>query len=86
MYQQGETTGSNQPNRKLAGRSWEMVRGRSLEEEELLFDPQTSGGLLLSLPAGQADDLLAALKEAGVEDAARVGAVVAGDRPFVRVA
>ncbi len=62
-----------------------MVNGRSLAEEELLFDPQTSGGLLLSLPADQADDLLAALKEAGVEDAARVGAVVAGDRPFVKV-
>lgn len=85
MYQMGETTGSNPANRKLAQRSWEMVRGRSLAEEELLFDPQTSGGLLLSLPAVQADDLLAALKEAGVEDAARVGEVVGGGKPFVKV-
>lgn len=85
MYQMGETTGSNPANRKLAQRSWEMVRGRSLAEEELLFDPQTSGGLLLSLPAVQADDLLAALKEAGVEDAARVGEVVGDGKPFVKV-
>jgi len=85
MYQQGETTGSNQANRKLADGFWKMVHSRSVEEEELLFDPQTSGGLLLSLPAAQADDLLAALKEAGVDSAARVGQVVGGDRPFVKV-
>jgi selenide,water dikinase len=85
MYQQGETTGSNQANRKLAYGFWQMVYGRSLEEEELLFDPQTSGGLLLSLPAAQADDLMVALKEAGVDTAAGVGQVVGGDRPFVKV-
>ena len=85
MYQQGETTGSNQANRKLANGFWKMVHSRSVEEEELLFDPQTSGGLLLSLPAAHADDLLAALKEAGVDTAARVGQVVGGGEPFVKV-
>jgi len=85
MYQQGETTGSNQANRKLAEGSWEMVHVRSSEEEELLFDPQTSGGLLLSLPAAEADDLLVALKKAGVDSAARVGQVVGEGKPFVKV-
>jgi selenide,water dikinase len=85
MYQQGETTGSNQANRKLADGFWKMVHSISLAEEELLFDPQTSGGLLLSLPAAQADDLSAALKEAGVDTAARVGQVVGGGKPFVKV-
>ena len=85
MYQQGETTGSNKANRKLADGLWKMVQSRSLEEEELLFDPQTSGGLLLSLPAAQADELLAALKQAGVETAARVGQVVSDGKPFVKV-
>ncbi len=85
MYQQGETTGSNQANRKLTDGFWEMVQSRSLAEEELLFDPQTSGGLLLSLPAAQADDLLAALKKAGVDTAARVGQVVGDGKPFVKV-
>ena len=85
MYQQGETTGSNQANRKLADGFWEMVHSRSVEEEELLFDPQTSGGLLLSLPAAQADDLLAALKGGGVDSAARVGQVIDGGKPFVKV-
>ena len=85
MYQRGETTGSNQANRKLANGFWKMVHQRTVEEEDLLFDPQTSGGLLLSLPAAQADDLLAALKEAGVDTAAGVGQIVGGDRPFVKV-
>jgi selenide,water dikinase len=85
MYQQGETTGSNPANRKLVENSCEMVHGRSLAEEELLFDPQTSGGLLLSLPAAEADSLLAALKEVGVDTAARVGKVVGGGKPFVKV-
>ena len=85
MYQQGETTGSNQANRKLASGFWKMVHQRSLKEEELLFDPQTSGGLLLSLPAAEADDLLAALRDAGVDTAAGVGQVIGGDGPFVRV-
>ena len=85
MYQQGETTGSNPANRKLAHEAWQMADNRSLAEEELLFDPQTSGGLLLSLPAAQTDDLLAALKKAGVEMAARVGQVVGDGKPFVKV-
>ena len=85
MYRRGQTTGSNRANRKLAESSWEMSTGRSHEEEELLFDPQTSGGLLLALPAAQADDLLSALKRSGVEAAAEIGRAVETGKPFVRV-
>ncbi len=85
MYQRGETTGSNSANRKLVANAWEMVHGRSSAEENLLFDPQTSGGLLLSLPAAEADNLIAALKKAGLETAARVGQVVGDGKPFVKV-
>jgi len=43
---------------------------------DILFDPQTSGGLFISVSADKASLLLARLKEAGVTDAAIVGEVV----------
>lgn len=43
----------------------------------LLYDPQTSGGLLMSVDAGQADQLLNALHHAGVA-AREIGRVTAG--------
>jgi selenide,water dikinase len=85
MYRKGETTGSNRANRQMAEGHWEIVNSRSLKEEELLFDPQTSGGLLLSVPGSQADDLLASLAAAGVDAAARVAEVGASEKPLVRI-
>jgi selenide,water dikinase len=85
MYRKGETTGHNKANRKLVQGFWETTRKRSVEEEELLFDPQTPGGLLLSLPAAQANDLIAELRKAGVQTTAHVGEVTASDRSYIRV-
>jgi selenide,water dikinase len=62
-----------------------MTDHRSAEEQDLLFDPQTSGGLLLAVPESQTDELVAQLKKAGVETAVRVGEVVTSDRPYIRV-
>ena len=44
--------------------------------QDILYDPQTSGGLFVSVSADKASLLLARLKEAGVTDAAIVGEVV----------
>lgn len=43
----------------------------------LLFDPQTSGGLLAAVPIAQAQDCLVALRNLGYRDSAIVGQVVA---------
>jgi selenide, water dikinase len=43
---------------------------------DILFDPQTSGGLLLSVANSKAEKLLNALNTAGVDDAAIIGEVV----------
>jgi selenide,water dikinase len=44
---------------------------------DLLFDPQTGGGLLAALPADQADEALAALERKGLA-AAFIGRIVPG--------
>lgn len=85
MYRRGETTGSNPANRKAAEGAWELKLKLSAAEEELLFDPQTSGGLLVAVPAVQAADLVRSLRTGGVEAAAVVGEVMASDRPGVSV-
>ncbi len=83
MYEKGEMTGSNKANRKLSEGFFEKKRKLSREEEELLFDPQTSGGLLLSVPSDKADQLTTELRKAGIGTAVRVGEVVAGPQPCV---
>ena len=85
MYEKGETTGSNDPNKKLADGLWEAVPNRTSVEKELLFDPQTSGGLLVAVPDSQAGRLTRKMQQEGMGTAVIVGEVLAADRPFVRV-
>jgi len=78
MYRKGETTGSNKANREMVHKHHlNMLISLSSDEEELLYDPQTSGGLLLAVPGSQADDLMASLAEAGVPTSARIGEILA---------
>jgi selenide,water dikinase len=50
----------------------------------LLFDPQTAGGLLISVAAEDADALMRALHDAGVS-AVEIGQVLPRTKPLVRV-
>ncbi len=52
---------------------------------EVLFDPQTSGGLLLSVRQEQADDLVKKLQDSGLEQAAVIGSVEAEKTPGLKV-
>ena len=52
---------------------------------DILFDPQTSGGLLFSVPATEGADLVKALHDKGVTDATIVGAVESFSGLAVRV-
>ena len=44
--------------------------------QDILFDPQTSGGLLIGVSARQAEALVGALKDAGIENAAQIGEIL----------
>lgn len=59
---------------------------RSTARYAALFDPQTSGGLLLAIPADKVTDGLRRLEGAGYADAAVVAEVVeASDEPTIRI-
>ena len=78
MYKKGENTRTNKSNREMTLEQMDIRVSLSSAEEELLFDPQTSGGLLFSIPDAQSKELLDALSAAGVQSAVRVGEIVEG--------
>jgi selenide,water dikinase len=43
---------------------------------DLLFDPQTSGGLLICIDRDDADKLLGELKQKGIDESADIGKVI----------
>jgi selenide,water dikinase len=73
----GVTTGCTDANRRNVEAVLTDRRGLDKVERALLFDPQTSGPLLLSAPADRAEALLAALTASG-HRAAIVGEVLPG--------
>ncbi len=78
MYEKGESTGSNKANRLITEKYLNFQVELSLVQQELLFDPQTSGGLLLSVPKDQAENLLTDLQTKGMQTANIIGEVVKG--------
>ena len=54
-------------------------------EQIILFDPQTSGGLLIALPAKEGDQLLRILKDTGIQEAAIIGQVVPREEKLIVV-
>lgn len=79
MYAAGVSTGSNAGNRELCGGRLRFAARLRHGQEELLFDPQTSGGLLAALPEADARAYVADLHAAGLPWAAIVGHAEAGE-------
>ncbi len=55
-----------------------IEQSSNISDEELLilFDAQTSGGLLVSVPESEAKNLVAAMHQQGIKDAAIIGEIV----------
>ena len=71
----GLIPGGGTRNREFYGPRVKISEEVSDEMISIAFDPQTSGGLLISVPDGDAIRLVAALHDAGVSDACIVGRV-----------
>lgn len=77
LVRAGVSTGCNGPNRRYTATRILDKRGLAPEEEELLFDPQTSGGLLIAAPVESALSLRTDLVACG-HRAAEIGEVIEG--------
>ena len=79
MYAKGETTGSNAANQTMVeSRGLEIQTDLKGPRRDILFDPQTSGGLIISLPQDQADACLKTLAAAGATQCAKIGTILEG--------
>jgi selenide,water dikinase len=66
-------------NREYVGNNYTLSKGITPEMASALFDPQTSGGLLIAIAPNKGTALLTRLHERGVEAAAIIGEVI--DKP-----
>jgi selenide,water dikinase len=76
MYRKGMSTGVNASNRQMVAASTRFKTQVPKWHMEIVFDPQTSGGLLAAIPEDQGDAAVAALQKAGVGDARIIGRVL----------
>ncbi|MBN8969266.1 MAG: selenide, water dikinase SelD [Rhizobiales bacterium] len=84
LAQSGHITGASGRNWASYGEAIVLADGMPQWQRDLLVDPQTSGGLLISCAAGQAPALLEKIRAAGYPAAAIIGRAEAGP-PVVRV-
>jgi selenide,water dikinase len=80
----GHLSGGLKNNRAFIGDCAAFDSNVAAEYQDLLFDPQTSGGLLIAVAPEFADAALAALENRGVP-ARRIGAVIAKRSPMIFV-
>jgi selenide,water dikinase len=83
LAERGFVTGGCSRNRAYLADKVMVERPVSRALEEVAFDPQTSGGLLIAVSARVADRLVRALHRAGVRAATIVGRAVAKRDLFV---
>ena len=80
----GNVPGGLKANRQFAEGCVEVAPEVPQELVTLLYDPQTAGGLLIAVAAGDAERLGADLRNAGV-DAVDIGEVLPKQSPLLRI-
>lgn len=85
LHRAGIAVSQCSSNRQHTGDTLVVPADADPLEIDLLFDPQTSGGLLLALPPAGADALVTELRAGSCPDAAVIGEVRASDHPRLRL-
>jgi selenide,water dikinase len=83
--QSGIAPGGTHANRRFLSRFVTYDPDIAEWEQLLLCDAQTSGGLLAAVPGSQAADVIRALQACGLNGAALVGSIDAGESGRIRV-
>jgi selenide, water dikinase len=78
MVKQGFFTGASSRNWQSYGQDVQLAAHLTKVQQDLLTDPQTSGGLLVSCADSAVDEVLAIFKSHGFEAAAVIGEMRAG--------
>ncbi len=85
LIRKGVTTAMTACNLRLARERTRLSGSLPEEHLSLLADPQTSGGLLIALPAERAGSLVAALRAAGNLRAASIGEIFPSPNPVLEI-
>ena len=75
MYKKGVSTGVNNYNRELVAGAIRFEKNLPPWHKEIIYDPQTSGGLVVTVPGSQGESLVKALQSAGIRRSSMVGEV-----------
>lgn len=75
MYEKGMSTGVNAFNRQLVEKKTRIESTLPPWHQEIIYDPQTSGGLLVALPENQGQDFIESLRNAGETGSGIIGKV-----------
>ena len=75
LSREGMIPGGGRRNREFYGPGVKVSEEVADEMAEIVFDPQTSGGLLIALSESEAHSLLADLQKSGNNDASIIGRV-----------
>lgn len=81
----GLVPGGAYKNREFRGSMVEFSNNIDIYTQDVLFDPQTSGGLLICVEKSSAASLLSDLKKNGVEDSAIIAEVISEAKEKIKV-
>lgn len=75
MYRKGMLTGTNRKNEQMVKEHTRFDIALPTWHREIVFDPQTSGGLLAAVPEAQGKALVKTMHDAGIQHATLIGSV-----------